>query len=375
MNKPLGIGVVGCGDVSLKLYFPHIYELVQDGKASLNMVCDTVEARAERIKNQFGAKVACTDYRKVIDAPDVDVVVNLTPAHLHASIALQAIRNGKHVYSEKPLALSMEDADAIIEETAKHKVTVVCAPSLVLSSVVQQVRNLVQRGLIGKVCFARAHSSHGGAGMHAHYYDPSWYYSKENGGGPLFDMGVYAIQELLFTLGPAKRVTGFSGLAIPEREIALVWEEGFKPHKVKLDVHDNTMILLDWGDACYGVIDGSHCMLASKGPNREYYGSEGVINVNHWGGPFATADPAIELYLEGRENGARGWMAPLPSRIAQQPKRPWSGPNGVEHLIDCVTTGQKPLASAEMARHSLEIILAVYKAAETGQAQELRTTF
>ncbi len=68
-------------------------------------------------------------------------------------------------------------------------------------------------------------------------------------------------------------------------------------------------------------------------------------------------------------------MTPLPSRIEKTPKRPWSGPNGVEHLIDCVATGQKPVPSAEMARHSLEIILAVYKAAETGQAQDLKTRF
>lgn len=374
--KKTKIGVIGCGDVSLKLYFPHIQQLVEDNKAILTIVCDTMPQRAELAKEKFNAKIACTDYKEVLNSNDVDIVVNLTPAVYHAPMTLEAIKASKHVYCEKPLALKMEDADAIIEEAKKKKVVIVCAPTVVLSPVVKQVKEIISKGLIGKICFVRAHGSHGGAGKHAHYYDPSWYYSKEMGGGPLFDVGVYAIQELIYTLGPVKRVTAFSGIAIPEREIALVWDKSFGPaKKIKQKVDDNTLLLLDWGNACYGMVDSTHCLLASKGPNKEYYGSEGVINVNHWGGSFDNGLPAIEAFLEKKDLPARGWISPLPERVVEEPKRPWTGPNGVEHLIDCLNTGEKPLSPLEMARHMLEIILSAYKAAETGETQDIKTTF
>lgn len=364
------IGVVGTGDVALKLYLPTVSEIDPE-KAEITVLCDTSLERAERAQELFGSRRITTDYREVVSADDVDMVLNLTHHSVHVEINLAAIEAGKHVYSEKPLATNYADADLTVKKAAEAGVLLASAPAIVLDPQVAMTRRLYEDGTLGKMCFVRIHGSHEGASMHGHYYDTSWYHTDVEGGGPLFDTGVYALHTVTGVLGPAKRVVAFSGLCIPERTVDFVWEEGFEPYTITLDVDDNVMIMLDWGEGTFGQVDVSHCMLASQGPWAEFYGSKGVIASGSGEAPRNEGVPLLKVYLENGPFNKRGWFKVYDDRGAPR----WNISHGPEHLVDCILEGKKPANSGEHARHVIEIIEKAVESAKTGQVLELSSAF
>lgn len=225
--KSLGIGVIGTGDVALKLYFPVMAEL-DPAKASIAAVCDVDVERARRAQALFGGRHVFADYRELLACDDVDVVVNLTRHRVHAEINLASLEARKHLYSEKPMATTLADADKIVRKAAEVGVTLASAPAIVLDPQVAFTKQLYDGGQLGRMCFARVHGSHEGGTLHGHYYDSSWYHLRSEGGGPLFDTGVYALHTVTGVLGPAKRVVAFSSLCIPERHVTSVWQEGIQ---------------------------------------------------------------------------------------------------------------------------------------------------
>ena len=299
------IGVVGAGDVALKLYLPTVSK-IDPKKSQITVICDADRARREGTVDSWGPR--CTDYREMLKADDVDMVLNLTHHSMHVEINLAAIEAGKHIYSEKPLSTTFADADLIVKKAHAAGVTLASAPAIVLDPQISMTRKLYVDGVLGRMCFARVHGSHEGAAMHGHYYDTVWYHKKDEGGGPLFDTGVYALHTVTGILGPAKRVVAFSGLCIPERQVGFVWEEGFKPYTFTSDVDDNVLLMLDWGDSLFAQIDITHTMLASQGPWAEFYGSKGVIVSGAGEAPRNEGVPLMQVYLEKGPFDKRGWF-------------------------------------------------------------------
>lgn len=368
--KKVRIGVVGTGDVALKLYLPTISK-IDPHKAEITVLCDADRARAERAQALFGGARVVTSYQELVSSDEVDLVLNLTKHSMHVEVNLAAIESGKNVYSEKPLATTFKDADLTVRKAAQAGVTLASAPAIVLDPQIVMTRNLYTDGTLGKMCFARVHGSHEGAAMHGHYYDTSWYHKRSEGGGPLFDTGVYALHTITGILGPAKRVVAFSGLCIPERQVGFVWEEGFKPYKMTSDVDDNVLMMLDWGEGTFGQVDISHCMLASQGPWAEFYGSKGVVVSGAGEAPRNEGVPLMQVYLEKGPFDKRGWFKMYEDRGSFK----WNISHGVEHVVDCIIEGRKPANSGEHARHVIEIIEKAVDSADTGKVTELVTSF
>ncbi|MGH2354604.1 MAG: Gfo/Idh/MocA family protein, partial [Chloroflexota bacterium] len=256
----------------------------------------------------------------------------------------------------------LEDADRCLAEAQRRNLMLTCAPPVMLSAVNQRVKDLIARGAIGRVNFVRARHSHGGPAASRNWAaDPTWFYKP--GAGPILDLGVYAFHELTGILGPVKRVTAFGGIAMPERPIRSGPAKG---QTIQVEVEDNALTLLDFGNATFAVVDSTYCVQAAKGPRTEFYGSTGTININDRRGD----QPPIELYREDEQLDVRGWLP-----IVIEGARGWSLASGVEHLADCLREGRRPVISAEHARHCLEVMLKSMEAARTGVTQELSTTF
>lgn len=119
MNPPLRFGIIGCGRIAPR-HAESILALA--GQAKLVAVADVIESRARHLAQRYGAD-AETDYRWLLERKDVDIVNICTPSGLHAQIGIEAAQAGKHVIVEKPIALSLEDADALIRACAEAKVT------------------------------------------------------------------------------------------------------------------------------------------------------------------------------------------------------------------------------------------------------------
>jgi predicted dehydrogenase len=366
-------GILGAGDVAQHTYIPGVARQSAEGKLELVALCDLIPGRAEALSVRYGIPRHYTSYEQMLADAEIDAVVNLTPPTFHVDAILQALAAGKHVYTEKPIALSIADADRVIE-AAKHAGRLLAvAPALMTHPDMREVRDLVRSGVIGKVCYVRARGSHPGPAWLLDYRtDPTWFYQP--GAGPVYDLGIYPLTYVTAFLGPAKRVFAFSGIAIPERDIRAGTAKG---QTITVGVDDNTQIQLDFGDACYAQIDASFVLFSSKGPRCEIAGSRGVINLaaEPW-------EPPYEVFLDLAEHGLRGWLTPekvYRGRL-NPPRRPqeaaeWSLASGVEHFARAIEGEEELLLRPEHARHVLEIILLAYESAREGRAMELTTRF
>lgn len=342
-NPPVRIGVIGCGNV-LSAYRATIDKLRLRGEAEVVAACGRASQRASACE-QLGVKRFTTDGQEVIAAPEVDVVVILTSMTEHAKLASAALEAGKHVLVEKPLATTLDESKALVELAGRSRGHLICAPFTILSPTFQTIARRIRNGDIGRLCSARAR--YGWAG-------PSWSeWFYKSGGGCLFDLGVYCLTSLTGLLGPAKRVTALTGVAIPEREI--------NGRKIRVEAEDNAQVLLDFGDACFGVVTSGFTLQQYRNPALEVYGTTGTIQMlgDDW-------DPdGYELW----QNAVGAWQ------VFKETTPDWSWTDGLNHLIDCIRNNIGPLVRPAHAHHVLEIMLKAQQAGREGRTLTLESTF
>jgi len=280
---------------------------------------------------------------------------------------------GKHVYSEKPIATALEDANRILEAAREKGVKVACAPVIMLHLEVRQACRWVKNGALGKISMVRARGSHSGpAWVYNFTTDPTWFYKP--GGGPLFDLGVYPIHVLCAMLGPARRVTALAGISHPER---VVRSGSARGKSITVEIPDNIQMIIDFGDSTFATLDATFTVLSAKGPRMEVYGDKGTLNLYS-----RPEEPPYELYIDNPETGVRGWLEYEPSYrgslmpfLGEQPDRNWSFAEGIRHLAECIKEDREPVIGAELARHILEIMEAALQSAQTGCVVEIASTF
>jgi predicted dehydrogenase len=225
------------------------------------------------------------------------------------------------------------------------KRVLICAPFTLLSPTFQTMARRIRAGDIGKPCSARARYGWAGPDW------ADWFYKA--GGGCLFDLGVYCLTSLTGLLGPAKRVMAMTGVAIPEREV--------KGRLVRVEAEDNAQVLLDFGGGALAVVTCGFTMQQYRTPALEVYGSAGAIQLlgDDW-------DPdGYELF----QNSAGCWQ------VFKETAPDWPWTDGLNHLVDCVRFGSRPLVTPQHARHVLEIMLKAQESGREGRSMTLETTF
>jgi predicted dehydrogenase len=353
------VGMVGCGVIAERVYLPGISKMPG---ADFVAVCDMVEGRARAAAGQYGIPQVYTNYDEMLAESGIDLLVNLTHIQAHFETNLKAMQAGKHVYTEKTLACNVEEATILIEEARRCGVKLGAAAATMLSPVNQRIARILSKGTIGKVNFVVAHQSHGGAAsLPGWTTDPTWFYKP--GAGPVLDLGVYGLHTLTGLLGPARSVCAMSGISMPLRTVRTGPVKG---KVIDVEVDDNTLIMLDFGQATFGFVDATYCVQAQQGPRMQIFGSEGTIVVNERGAEFPMA-----VYRDDVEMDMREWTD---MRMQGMPQ--WSLASGVEHMIDCIRNPEQPLiTTGEHARHVMEIMDKCYIAARDGRTVPLDTTF
>jgi predicted dehydrogenase len=204
------IGVVGCGSVSGQYFSQAARFPILSIVACSDLNADLAAARAK----EFAVPRACTLDQLLAD-PDIDIVLNLTNPGAHAAVTLAALNAHKHVYSEKPLAISREQGQEILRTARAKSRQVGCAPDTILGSGIQTARKVIDDGAIGRpVAFTAQMMTPGHERWHP---NPDFFY--QSGGGPMMDMGPYYLAALLHLLGPVRQITGAASFAIPRRTI------------------------------------------------------------------------------------------------------------------------------------------------------------
>lgn len=339
MKRPVRLGIIGCGNV-LPAYRAIIDKLRLRGLAELVIACGREKQRAAAGLHPF-----TTESGEVIQNPDVDLIVILTPSDTHAALARAALVAGKHVLLEKPLATDLRDAAELLKLAKQSPGHLVCAPFTWLSPTFQTIAARIQQGDIGQPSSARARYGWSGP------WWSEWFYRGQ--GGCIFDLGVYCITSLVGLLGPVARVTAFTHVAIPEREV-----EG---RKIRVEAEDTAQVLLQFANGALGVVTTGFTIQQYRSPALEVYGTTGVIQMlgDDW-------DPdGYELW----QNDAGAWQ------LYKETDPDWPWADGLRHLVESIHAGAQPLIAPEHAYHVLEIMLKARQSAKEGRALPLDSAF
>ncbi|MGI8976535.1 MAG: Gfo/Idh/MocA family protein [Thermomicrobiales bacterium] len=374
MADAVRMGVVGAGTISQRGILPHLSQDDVQDRVVLQAVCDPAPGRAEASAQQFGITHAFTEFDHLLANGDVDAVTIASPIGLHYQQGKQALEAGKHIHFNKTMTTTVAEADELIELASSTGLKIVASPGEVLRPQVQAVRRAIAEGCIGIPTWAIAGASFGTYHLDekerqsdnpAMNIDPSWYFRKP-GGGPLYDMTVYALHGMTTVLGPAKAVTAISGVRIPERE--------FNGRSVPTDADDNTGILIDFGGGMFAVAYGAAAGSVNYWFSGTYMGTEGqIVGFDLNGEPLDYPEKRLADEAGG---GVQGAQVTLPHVVG--PHRDLEEAHVYEdimQLVDWVRDDTPSPVTTEHSRHVIEIIEAAYTAAESGQTQGLKTTF
>lgn len=373
MGDQVRIGVVGAGSISVRGILPHLAQPDLADRVALAAVCDPVPGRASAAAEKFGVAQAFTSYEELLAAGDVDAVTIASPIGLHYEQGNLALEAGKHVHFNKTMTITVAEATELIDLAAERQLRIVASPGEMLRPHHQRTRELIAEGAIGTLswvscgaAFGTYHeneSVRGGSDVLTNI-DPSWYFRKP-GGGPMYDMTVYSLHTVTGILGPARRVTAMSGVRVPMRS--------FGDRAVETDADDNTALLIDFGDNLFCVATGTAAGTMTGGMGGAFYGTNGTINgllLNGEPFDFPGRNPA-EVHARGPLNQA---LLPHVTGVHREIEEQHVYED-VMQLVDWVRDGRPSIVTAEHARHVIDIIESGYRAAETGQTQDLSTTF
>lgn len=363
------VGIIGCGDVATHSYMPGLNRF--NDRAKVVALFDIVEERIQNAKAFHPNATGYTDYGEFLSHSDerMDLVLNLTPAPLHREITSRALEAGYNVYSEKPVASTLEDAQALVEIADNNGLTFFCAPATMVTARMMWLKQLVEEGTFGRAYFMKCHiGTMGPASWREYSGDPRVFYTPKV--GPLIDLGVYMLHTMTGFFGPAKRIQAVGGIMNEER---IMLQPARFGEKLKVEVPDLYSINVEFENNRYGHLFNSFAVPRSKAPMFELYGSMGTASVGlpEWYDANGTTD----LYL--REESASGenefWRdgvpVPNPSRAVGVLD------SGLLHALDVLQHGVPNQLTAAHATHVLEIMIACGKALETGESIEITSTF
>lgn len=346
--EPLRVGVVGCGNIS-GIYF----ENLQKFRSTTVVSCADLELeRAQSAAARFGVAKAVTP-GELFGDPEVELVLNLTVPKAHATVNTSAIRAGKHVYVEKPLAMSREEAGDFFGIEGQPLVG--GAPDTFLGAGLQTCRRLIDQGAIGRpIGFNAFMMCHGHEGWHP---SPEFYY--EQGGGPLFDMGPYYLTALVSLLGPISAVQGSAKATFPTRTIT---SEPKRGQVIEVETPTHIVGVLEFEAGAVGQMSTSFDVWHHSMPHIEIYGSEGSLvapDPNGFGGPIKV----------------RGsWQSEWEEVPPQGPYSQNSRGLGVLDMAHAIRRGRDARASGALAYHVLDAMQAILESAESGMRTVLTST-
>lgn len=339
-SEPLRVGVVGVGKIS-EQYFAAIPLLPG---LELVAVADLDAARAASVATERG--VLALGVEELLQHPSVDAVLNLTVPAAHVEIGTRAIEAGKHVYAEKPLALTPSEAVGMLRLAAERGVRVGSAPDTVLGTGLQTARAVLDAGEIGDPVAAAAFWA--SPGHELWHPSPAFYYQP--GAGPLFDMGPYYLTALVSLLGEVTSVAGATTRSARRRTIASGPLAG---DALPVEVETHVSAILHHRSGVSSTITMSFEVWGSRMPAIEVFGTNGTLSVPD---PNLFTAP-VEVLTAGDDR----W-------VAQETRGGYADAGrgvGLADMARAIATGRPHRASGELGFHVLEVMDAVLRAGRT----------
>lgn len=348
--QKLKVGIIGAGGIAAKLHLP---EMQTVENAEVAVLGGRRKSRLETLCRKFDVPRWTQNYDEIIADDSLDAVIIAVPHPLHVAWGLKALEAGKHVYIQKPLSTSLAEADRFVTAAEQTDRTVFALPFVGRPQMLA-ARKMVAEGRLGTVSAAHARHSHGGpevyyAGIQAileeEPEDALWFFDADQADvGALFDMGVYAIANLVMIAGSVRAVTArCTTVAKPTR------------------LEDTAALLLDFENGGLGTAETGWCDPA-RTSEFSIHGTEGKLVSHGCGEPLFHFRPSSKVDED----------APLIQETVDTSAFP--NENSHQHWIRCIREGiQPPHSNARMARHITEIMLRGLESSQQGRTVEIES--
>ncbi|KKB11526.1 oxidoreductase [Devosia geojensis] len=362
MTKTYGVGIMGAGNISAAyLKLAPLFKGL-DVRAVADILPEAAKKRAE----EYGVAAQTPD--ELLKNSEVDVIVNLTIPATHYKVSMDAISAGKHVYSEKPFVLTLEEGLALRKASSEKGLAVGSAPDTFLGGAHQQAREIIDSGKLGKITSGTTHVM--SRGMEHWHPNPDFFFQV--GAGPILDIGPYYVTDLIHLIGPVKRVTAFANMARAEREVTAAGP--YQGTKIKVGTPTTVHGILEFHNGAIVTIGASWDVASHGHHNIELYGTEGTIYVpdpNFFGGDLVITDPG------GEKQPVEPWNHPF-GIFNQDLDKPNPRANyrtaGLADMMASLENGRAARCGLDVALHAVDVMTSLLKAAESGQVQTLQTT-
>jgi predicted dehydrogenase len=341
----VNIGIVGCGNIAAR------YATTIGASPGLELVAatDVLPGRAEELAASFGG-VAHETLEELLADGDVELVVNLTAPQVHADVTRAALEAGRHVYSEKPLALRHDEARALVELAAARGLLLGGAPSTLLGEAQQTAWKLVREGAIGTVRIAYAEANWGRL--------ETWHPSPQSlyGVGAFVDVGVYPLTIVTAMFGPARRVSAFGTVVMPERTLG-------SGETFRLEAPDFVVAAIELERGVVVRLTATFYVMPSKQRGLELHGDDGRLYMAAWD----AANSRLELATGGGDYE--------PVELVREPYDGIDWSRALVDLAEAARDGRAPRANGEHAAHVVEILDAIRTSAADGRPVEVHSSF
>jgi predicted dehydrogenase len=358
--------IVGCGDVASRHYLPAIQALAD--RVVISALVDPRAGAAADVAHAISGwspgAIPDLDLHTPLGRGGLDAAINLTPAPRHGAINRQILDAGLHLYSEKPLASSIAEADSLITLAADRGRQFLSAPGSAATQRFRWLGELIASGRYGAPTLAVAHHADPGPAAWREYTgDPTPFYRE--GVGPVFDHGVYRLHEMTTLLGPVAKVQAMGAISTRTRVVRggpLVGET------IEVTTPDHVLINLAFASGALGQLLASFGTPATRAPWLELHFPMATISFS--GQSWALDAPTSVYEDDDSSAGREAWHA-----IDVPVDQPGVVETGVTHFIACLRGEATPILTAEHARHVLDVILKAYESVADGKAHETETTF
>lgn len=334
------VGLIGSQFVSTI----HAESLKRVADAQILAVASPTEEHVKAFARQHNIPNYFTDYRKMLEMDEIDMIVLGLPNDLHAQATVDAARAGKHVLCEKPLCMNLKEAGLMIETCKKEGVKLMYAEELCFTPKYVRLKELVDDGALGKVYMVKQSEKHDGP--HA-----PWFWDvQRSGGGVALDMGCHAFEFFRWMLGKPQVESVYADM-------------GTYVHQDKTKGDDNSILIVKFAGGATGVAEESWAKKGGMDDRAEVHGSEGVAYANLlMGNSILTYSEKGYGYAVEKAATTQGWSFTIYEEMWN-----YGFPQEMEHFVDCVKNDKQPLETGEDGRIVLEMIFAAYESARTGK--------
>jgi len=341
MSRRVGVGIIGCGNISPA----YLQSAVAFPILKIRALADTDPVAARARGEQFSVPVASVE--DLLADPAIEIVLNLTTPQAHVEVGLKAVMAGKHVYSEKPLGIDTVEARQLLECAEARKRRVGCAPASFLADVHQTCRRMIDQGAIGAPIGGTAFFMCPG---HERWHpSPAFYYLR--GGGPMLDMGPYYITVLVNLLGPVARV---AAMAIQPHATRTIGNSPLRGTVIAVEVPTHVAGTLHFHCGAVVTLTMSFDVPKHRHTPLEIYGTEGSLLV-----------PDPDLFDGEIQHATLGgeWIA-VPNEHGADEQS--SRAIGLADMAQAIRARRPHLASGALAFHVLEVIEAFIRSSDSG---------